>query len=123
MLKKQSPITRKVLLAMTCALALTPLFPASARADGELLPAVGLVIGATGGVLIGNQFGHGDGRNVAGAVGMVTGGAIGYEAGYAVKQQAPFWSLPSSSSSGPRLYHPGSGPGAYTPNYVGPDDQ
>jgi hypothetical protein len=118
-LKKRTPMTNKIFLTMTCAIALTILFPPSAHADGELLPGVGLIVGATAGGIIGDQFGHGMGRDVAGAVGLVAGGAIGYGAGYALKEGAPYW---SGSPAGPRLYHPGSGPGAYAPNYVAPGD-
>lgn len=45
---------------------------------------IGGLAGAGGGALLGNQFGHGTGKDVATGVGALGGGAAGYEAGNAM---------------------------------------
>ena len=51
--------------------------PACSGAGGV----VGGLAGAAGGGLLGNQIGHGTGKEVATGVGVVGGGAAGYAAG------------------------------------------
>jgi outer membrane lipoprotein SlyB len=43
-----------------------------------MLTACGTAVGAAGGGLIGNQFGHGEGKTAATAAGVVGGGLLGH---------------------------------------------
>ena len=44
-----------------------------------MLAACGTAVGAAGGGLVGNQFGHGTGKAAATAAGVVGGGILGHE--------------------------------------------
>ncbi len=50
--------------------------------------AVGTVVGATAGGVIGNQFGSGSGKALATAAGIVAGGLIGNRIGAAADEEA-----------------------------------
>jgi uncharacterized protein YcfJ len=43
-----------------------------------LLGACGTAVGAAGGGLVGNQFGHGEGKTAATVAGVVGGGLLGH---------------------------------------------
>jgi surface antigen len=88
--------------------------PAYADGAGAV---TGTVLGAGLGGLIGNQFGHGGGREAATIAGVIGGGLIGYGAGSSYDEQNRYAGegLYAPAYRGPVYYS-----ASYAPNYVAP---
>jgi surface antigen len=99
--------------------ALTDLFPISAHAGEDQF--FGTLFGMTAGGLIGNQFGHGAGKDAATIGGVAAGGFIGNEAGRAADNAhyaSQSYYVPSYAYQEPvYFYNPSN---KYEPNYVAP---
>jgi surface antigen len=117
---EQKTMASRIFLITVTAALLAAAHSTPVRAEGEN-QFFGTVTGAIAGGIIGNQFGHGNGRVAATAAGVIAGGWIGNDIGYSLDN-----SRAAPSSGGPRALLPSGGApilnGAYTPNYVAPDD-
>lgn len=87
----ESIVMRSIAFAAVALLALAGCSPSpyggngySASSCGAAPGVIGGLAGAGGGALLGNQFGHGTGKDVTTGLGALAGGAGGYTAGNAL---------------------------------------
>jgi len=104
---------RKLVLAAALITGLSQAAPAHADGNGAI---VGTLVGAGVGGLIGNQFGHGGGRDALTVGGVIAGGLIGNSIGSSYDNENRYY----SSSPGYTYPEPGYYQTSYVPNYVAP---
>lgn len=108
------------ILAPVIALCIFYALPAHADGENQFF---GTLTGALGGGIVGNQFGHGNGKVAATAAGVVAGGWVGNDIGYSLDNDR----RTPAPSGGPRILPSGGDTpilnAPYTPNYVAPDDE
>lgn len=105
---------RRTIIAAAALLTGLSLAAPAYAGDGEV---AGTLIGAGVGGLIGNQFGHGGGRDAATVGGVIFGGLIGNSIGssYDYRNRYYYSAAPATNYPGPVYYQ-----SSYVPNYVAP---